>query len=258
MPPRPRPTTTANTPYTKNYLSDVILRIDFSLILDLAENPPTSFQDRIRADYPILEPVKQFGVRIENLGADSRIEKDNRTTWRFKSRDGNKLIELDVTSLVINYKRYENYHNFHDELQRILGIFLELYPSAVCSRLGLRFVNQIHLEEADMFAWETYINPNLIKSLEFIEDKRQLVRNVELLELNLGNDTKLNFRYGIFNSVYPAQITRKEFFLDYDCYIQNQLESTDLESKINSFHDHITTYFEKSITEGFRAILRNE
>lgn len=241
--------------YTTNFLSHVIFRIDFSIILDLVDNLPREFQNKILNSYPILEPIQQFLVKIENNGSNINTIPKNKTTWRFKTNDDDHFVELDSEFLTIVSKKYTNFTSFKKNLSQILSVFLETYPNVVIKRLGLRYINQIHLEDTDYFHWHNYINETLIKNIDFIEDKNTLRRLMQIYEIKPEEDTHLTLKCGIFNSSYPAQISKNEFTLDYDCYSQVEIFASEILNRLSKFNEIITIYFEKSITDAFRKKL---
>lgn len=244
------------TTYQKNYLSDVIFRVDFPLILEISKEAPEKFQKEIIAEFPILEAVKQYGFHIE-ANEDSPISTPlDKTVWRFKNKEGDLIIELDEKFLVVNAKKYVDYSSFKERVARILEAFYKTYPSTVVQRLGLRYVNQIEIPgEENFFEWAGYINEDLIKNIDFVDDKATIKRTMQILEIAVDRETKINFRAGIFNSNYPENITNKEFVLDYDCYTRTPLEQAVILTKLDSYNKVITEYFEKSIGDNIRGIL---
>ena len=243
--------------YKKNFLTDVIFRVDFPIILDIAENTPKEFQNKIMNDFPTLEPIQQFGVRIEKKDLDINTFPANKTTWRFLSSNKNYLIELDSEFLAVVCKKYDNFTDFKKTVFKILKSFVHLYPKLVINRLGLRYINQIQLEEADFFIWQSYLNKSLITNLDFFENKNDLRRAMQVYEITLEDEVNINFKCGIFNSSFPAPINKKEFTLDYDCYTRTQLPSDQVIDKLTKFNEIIGKYFERSITNKLREVLNN-
>lgn len=244
--------------YHKNYLSDVIFKINFPLILDLVDNSPKQFQSEIIGDYPILEPIKQYGVKIEAKGDVFKAEKDMRTLWRFKSKDGTRFIEFDSESIALVFKKYINYHEFKETVGKITEILYRIYPNIIVNRLGLRYINLINLDGNDFYSWNRYINNDLIKTINFIEDKTQTRRLITQIEIKCDDDSTLNFKSGIFNTSYPNQVIKKEYILDYDCYMNVPLEKEVVLPKLDIIHSYVTSYFEKSIKPAFRTLLSHE
>ncbi|MBT4121877.1 TIGR04255 family protein [bacterium] len=241
--------------YTKNFLTDVIFKVDFPVILDLQDSPPKEFQNAIKEEYPILEPFQQFSFMMDKE-SEEPPQNLNRTIWKFMSKDKNRSIELSYQSLIIVFKDYQSYEDFREIIEKIMAIFNELYKNVIVDRIGLRYINQIELEEEDIFNWGDYINDCLISNIDFLENKNQIKRTIDILELSLDDEVTLNFRWGIYNSLYPSEVSKKEFLLDFDCFTRVQIESDQVIGKLDIFNSIITGYFEKSIEDKFRELLR--
>ncbi len=244
--------------YTKNFLEDVIVKIDYPPILSLLENAPSTFQEKIASTFPILEPIIQQGIIIDTQSNVPNAQKTTRTTWRFTSKDKTKTVEIDSEYLVIGVKKYTSYTEFKELVTSITAIFFELYPEIVINRLGLRYVNKINIKDADLFNWENKIDSNLIAPLAFIENKEVIRRSVQAFVLAIDEDTNLTFRCGISNSVYPNKPVSKEYLLDYDCFTTIQFEKGEMLTKLDKYNQIITDYFEQSIEEELRETMMQE
>lgn len=244
--------------YKKSFLSDVVFKINFPALLTLLDESPKKFQEAVIEDFPILEPLQQLEFKIENKLMDVASKKASRTIWKFKNKDNSESIELEYESLAIICKKYTDYSSFKTRVSKVLKIFFNLYPQIVIKRLGVRYINQIKLQEREFFNWKKYLNNNLIMNLDFITKKEQIKRAINTFEISCDEDTTLIFRYGIFNETYPGRVTKKEFVLDYDCYTAVELESEQAVKKMDDFHKIIKTYFDKSIKSAFEAILNHE
>lgn len=244
--------------YRKNFLSDVILKINFPVILEISEGTPSAFQKKIQDNFPILEPLQEIELKIENKGMDVTQQKSNRTVWKFRNKESTEFVELDYQSLAIIIKKYTDYNTLKTKAENIFSTLFQLYPNIVVSRLGLRYINKVTLEGIGFFSWTDYLNPSLIKNIDFFNDKTKIRRLLTVSELAIDEDSVLGFQYGILNSTYPSPIVKKEFYLDYDCYTKIQFEKEDLMLKVDKYHQYIKDNFEASITDTLRKVLSHE
>ncbi len=244
-----------NQTYHKNYLTDVICRIDFPPILELLNDTPKDFQKLLSEDFPILEPVRRLGVRIEGKDTNITTEKLDSTVWRFLNKDKNTQIELTSEFLAIVSKQYTDFSSFKSIVEKVFNSFYELFPATIVNRLGLRYINQLHFDEENVFEWDDYLVSELTSHLEFVSDKSMIRRSLQAMELAIDEETRLTFRYGMFNSSYPSQIINKEFVLDFDCFAISSLLKDDLLSNLSKFNQITTDYFEKSIKNNLRSKL---
>jgi uncharacterized protein (TIGR04255 family) len=164
-------------------------------------------------------------------------------------------VELQKGSLALVVKKYTHFDDFKQTVTFICAALNGVVSFANVATMGVRYINQIQLNDQDKFDWKPYINGDLVKSFDFIEDKSVLRRSFQQMFLSIDEDTSLTFGFGIFNSLYPAQMLNKEFVLDYDCISKAPFESNLLEEKLARFNTIITDMFEKSITEGMRRVL---
>ena len=60
--------------------------------------------------------------------------------------------------------------------------------------------------------------------------------------------------------MYPNKIVRKEFILDYDCYLKNDFEFdiNKIQTIVAEYNESIRQLFEKSIDDGFRQIMEEQ
>jgi uncharacterized protein (TIGR04255 family) len=244
-----------HTIYKKNFLTDVIFKINFPLMIDLNKDVSSSFKDKISSLFPIIEPVKLSNIKLEATSKDLKTEREEITMWRFKDAEGKMIIELNADSLAVVTKSYINFSKFEELVLRITSNFLEVYGNTVINRFGLRYINQINLDEKNIYDWTKYINPSLIANIDFVEEKTSLRRAMTFMEIVIDDETKLRMQHGVFNRTYPGELLNKEFILDYDCFTEIQFNNDQLKEKINSFNDIITLYFEKTITDDFRKVL---
>lgn len=247
--------------YKRNFITDVIFRIDFKSIPQLqAGDQPEEFEKNIKSEFPIKKPIEQRGLKFEGRGEEMSVEKmPSQTVWTYSDEEKNKTIELAAGSLIVNCKKYESFVMFEEDIMSTLKHFLSAYNLDCAERVGLRYIDRIVLDEKDIFAWEEYINKDLVKNLDFIDDKNALRRVMQVYEVALKPDTNLRFQCGIFNSWYPGNLLQKEFYIDCDCYSPTQTKVDEISDKIKDFHSLCSEYFEKSITENFRKeILKYE
>lgn len=245
------------TKYKKNFITSVIFRIDFPLILQIKEETPKEFQNKILSAYPILEPIQNIEVHIQDDENGFSSNKDISTTWNFYTSDKNAWIELSSNHLALVTKKYTEFSAYFESIKKIIDAFNSCYENILINRIGLRYVNQIKLSETDIFEWKKYINEELLGGLNLSEDKNNLKRIMQSTEIKVDEDTDIKIINGIYNSLYPSTIKQKEYVLDFDCYSQIETEKEKICEKIESYHSTIEDYFEKNITDEFRKHLND-
>jgi len=244
--------------YKKPFLKQVVFRIDLAQPISQSKKLASDFQEIIKNEFPNREDIS--GIHFEatmGMGKDkgASVKQTQRivTSGRFSDADRKTILmfEPEPPNLNLLFNSYDS----SDELKKIVGLITaainKVYGNILIKRTGLRYINNITLNEGDAFDWALFINEHLISMLDFPSDKGMMSRAIGRIELN--KDThKIQFYYGIANPEYPNPIARKEFILDYDCYSTEEINITEVPNTVNILHAEIKALFERSILGGLR------
>jgi uncharacterized protein (TIGR04255 family) len=247
------------TRYTKNFLADVVFKIDFAPLADLVGNQtPTAFEEKIIAAYPTKEPVPQVSFKWEANAGAFTSERADETLWNYKNTDNTIIVQITKDFLVVNFKKYLDFPDLQTKVNVLIEALFSSYEIPRIERMGLRYIDKILLpDDTQLFDWSEYLNDDLVCNLDFISDKSQLRRSMQVFELALENDTNLIFKSGVFNSWYPERLLQKEFVIDIDCYTSIAFQKNEISEKLQRFNEVCTNYFEDSITQKFRDDILN-
>lgn len=241
--------------YRKNFLSEVIARLDFASPLQrLSKELPTQVSMAALKVFPIQEPRKTIAKQLQISPQKVASHDVEITEWNFYGKEREKRLVFVSQSLFVAYNRYQNYESFRSDFLYVLDAFFKDFADAVPNRLGLRYINNLDLPNGNPFAWSDYINGNLLSVLSFAADKTKISRAFSNLEFNHG-DFNVRFQFGMHNPDYPAAIKRRHFVLDFDAYHQGLQNPQEIATNLDRYHDTIESLFEASITEAFRGIL---
>lgn len=242
--------------YKKNFLTAVIARIDFPLPLkQVSKGLPKELLDMIKPIFPIFEPRQTISreMQISNSQLKQRNVEQG-MEWHFHGEQKEKTLTIAPNTLFVNYKQYHTYENLKEEFLQVALEFLNHFKGTQVSRLGIRAVNEIKLDEPNPLDWSNYINPLLLNTFSFGEQTDNLSRAFNNLEYSFG-EFNLRFQFGMHNPDYPAKIVKKVFILDLDAYYQGLLERDDLAEYCDGFHEKLQSFFEESITQNLREIM---
>jgi len=235
--------------YKTNPITSAIFKINFPKILEINEkNPPYKFQNEIKKEYPEVIIKPSYNLNPEGIIG---LRAEGNENWIFKNKNKNRSIGVSPEHIVMEFLQYDNFDEFKGEIKDKFSKFIQIYNPEWINRIGLRYINIVKRDEGDLFDWKGLINENLIQVEEFIESKNNIIRSVHEIELK-HEDYRFRFRFGIFNNDYPADLIKKEFILDYDCFILDELKITEIYKKLDEFHDITHDWFEKSITDKLR------
>jgi len=244
--------------YKENYLDRVIFRVDFTREIDHSKTSTVKFYTGIKEIFPHKEDIKntilEASFSQEKGGRKiSQVERDV-VNYRFTDESETIILGLDPTTLFIEVKLYTNFDDLISKIDLVLDILKKCYGDIIIKRTGLRFINNIVLNEGDPLGWTNLIHDNLISMLKFPIDNRELSRSIGLIELNKSG-CYVRFQFGLPNREFPNPISRREFILDYDCYNDDEIELSDVKPNILRFHDIIISLYENSISDGLREIM---
>jgi uncharacterized protein (TIGR04255 family) len=255
------PTNLAEVCYKKNFLSEVIARADFvSPFPDFDKKLPTELTEIALKRFPIYEPQQSVERQIEFKAEPGPISTKERTftQWVFHGKERNKTLNIIPQALMITYTKYVRFEDFRDEFLTIFTATCKTFPDARIGRLGLRFINNVNLEDlpaTSAFDWSAYIHADLLGLFKFVSEERanvsRIFHNIEFTY----DDAQLRFQFGMHNPEYPAPIRRRIFVLDFDAFSQGLLEQNEIESRLGRFHSLIQQVFERSILDGLRQHL---
>ena len=228
-----------------NFLKRVILRLDFLGEIDRSQQ----VLDDIKRD--VLDNLPEFETR-DIVSVEMTIDQAQKTTsekryksFSFHNNTTNNSVILEPNAIIFDIKKYNNYEEFKGLVQKLIRNLGEQNQSIKISKIGLRYINQIIIDEGNPFEWTELIKNPLLCSLNFIENQSELSRSLGVMELN-KSDYYVRFQYGWFNSEYPNPIVKKEFLLDYDCYSKNENDVSSIISQIYILHEEIKNLFEQS------------
>lgn len=242
-----------NICYKRNFLSEVIIRLDFlSPLLSIKTKLPIEIKSSAIRDFPIAEPIPMHSQEYMLSGKEF-VEKQKTSfiEWQFRDKDRTKLLAFSPNFLYVKCTNYINFDSFSDDFLRFIDDFFNVFSDVQVSRIGLRYINNVSVDGINPLDWKGIINRNLISLFSFEPDIKHLSRLIQVLEYSYEK-FNLRFQCGMHNPDYPAIIKRKLFVLDYDAYFKGLIEQSEIPGYISILHDKIQSLFELSIDENLR------
>lgn len=248
--------------YKKNYLDRVILRIDFpSTPLDIEDDLPTEFLKIILQKFPVSEikEVIEKAYRVDFKEDSLNINKLDKVKefWHY---DNNKKKSITISKKYIffDYRVWDE-----SSFEELEGIFNDIVSvlfrisDVQITRLGLRYINHITIGSPgiDPTEWDDYLNPNIVSIFKIREDRFQISRAFQNLEL-IFSDIRIRFQYGMHNPDYPAPIRKRLFILDYDGYCELLQDQKRLIDNLKIINKEIDELFRKSIGPKLEADMK--
>lgn len=249
-------TTLGDLCYKRNFLRQVIARVDFvGPLAAIATSLPAQLSQQILKRYPISEPAKAIAQELQ-ISPEQEVvaaKRTEHTIWTFYSKERDRKLTLQPEALLLEVGQYRTFELMKDDFVAMAGALFAVAKDAQPSRLGLRYINVIELDGDKPFDWDGLLNAQMLSLFKFpLEpDRSSIARAFHNLELALG-DFNLRYQFGMHNPDYPAKIRRRAFVLDLDGYAQGALNKAEIEQLLDTFHSKIQEYFEFSITDALR------
>lgn len=247
--------------YRHNFITQVVLRLDFDSIPALRENvsvearPP--FTQRIATIFPIVvgKPTAMLEVKVGPLGAGLQQQATG-VVWEYRRVDnGTQVATLGPESLSLSYGKgdFDHFPPFRTHAQLLIDALIAEYGLDHFNRFGLRYINEVTFSEGNPLDWENLLHPHLITAAKAgAADADQIVRSMHQAVLRRG-DHSTTFTYGLVNPDFPNALARRVFVLDYDCVRAGPIPAADVLACLNAANVICEDIFERSIGDGLRA-----
>lgn len=253
--------------YKKNYLTNVIFKIEFSPILKLStikKSAGEEFQEYIYDRFPHVnfQYRNKYDFEINTVeNNDSNINKQRELNWIFSDDNDKKHVELSAKNLILSYPKdsYKNFNNYLDDVCFLLNGMQQFYPLDL-KWMGIRYINQINEKEINEDNIKEYINESLINNIIFDLNGAKFSQMITRLEL-IKNNYNLTLQYGFFNPAFPQPDFKKDFILDYDCKLLLNSKTFSLEyikKELIEMNEYIFTLFEYATTPKLKDLMEKE
>lgn len=247
--------------YERNFITLTLLRADFVRGTFPLDTAPDAALTAALSDYPLRTATRKTKNEIRIEKTPQGPVKDTRTLpfteYSHVSADKTRRFVLCSEYAFLEVRGYIPHAEAIEELTAVLDAAAARYPNLKIARLGMRYVNNIRLPEAEAGTglgadfWKNYVNELLLGGLRFAANDGALARQMNSIELNYGTD-RATVKYGIFNAEYPKPNRRREFILDIDTFCQSPMEPPAVGAKFEDFHRAACSVFETAITDPLR------
>jgi uncharacterized protein (TIGR04255 family) len=172
------------------------------------------------------------------------------TVWVMTAADGTTRAAVSTSSVAVECDRYAAWEQFHAAVGRVFGAVAETFAPARCTRLGVRYVNELDVAraEGDPGALADLLNSALIAPALALG--RPLVGSLAELRVAEDDDEIFSLRHGL---VAPGT-----YLLDLDAYREeaDAFNAQALAERADRFHARIESVFAWALTEAYLGELR--
>ena len=173
---------------------------------------------------------------------------------QFVQTDGCAFVQLAPNVLSIHHLApYSGWSTFQPLIERVWGAYVsEAKPEGI-ARIGLRYVNDLRIINADPLNPEAYLNFYPHIGSELPQDYIDASMSVLFVE---GVDSLEALR-AQFSTLRIPEEKRATLALDLDCFSSDkaQIGLSDALSRVEQFHERVRAVFEACITDKLRDLL---
>jgi uncharacterized protein (TIGR04255 family) len=248
FPPAPR------VVFNRNPLEQVIAQVMFPPILRIAAEEPATFQERIRASYPLYarEDVVTFpanmGPIVNKLGRPPQAVRH-----AFRSVDGRRVIYLTRDFVAFQESAYTRWEDFHDALEMAVSSLIAVYNPSITTRVGLRYINAIVRSKIGFpvaTPWSDLVKAPLLGLLARSDIRGRVTEDTGATTIELMDVPGASVRiiHGV-RLTATDQSPEEAYLIDSDFFATGQRSIADAMGTMGRFNEHSGALFRWAITE---------
>ena len=221
--------------FERNYIKTAVCELRFPTLLEYETKQPVQLQKQLRKDYPHYKKQAEMDVAPGQVGKEE-------ARYLFLSKKEDWIVTFKSASLLLETTNYTDFDEFEDRLQKLIGWAKPLLDTDFFTRVGLRYINEIIIEDATVDGW---IREDLVKPLV-----DGVYGSVERFVQEVRGHTAAGmytFRHGVVGHKGEFPV----YNLDFDFYNQNVSEN-DVHGLVAQFNDLNFDFFSWAIEEKAR------
>ncbi len=228
--------------YKRNTLREVVCQLTFPQILQIMA-PPISFQERIRAEYPVYKAPGQDGPGGLPPGLPPELAKllsgplkVQNQQHHFISGDERWRVSLDPSFVALTTSAYPGWDEFEDRLRALQEALIEIYSPAFFERVGLRYVNVIDRVRLGLEnrPWSQLLGP--AAAFPAIGDERLLREAQHALVFDIGQSQVARLTHGLVVIRSKRTGERSGYKFDSDFFTLSRTEVSAAHATLKSFN----------------------
>jgi uncharacterized protein (TIGR04255 family) len=190
--------------FERNFIKAAVCELRFPTLLEFETKPPVQLQKELRREYPHYEHEQLVSV---SPGAVGEIR------YLFRSRKKDWTVSFRASAIALETTSYTNFEEFSERLKNLLVKSQRLLDSDFFTRVGLRYIDAIPIEDGDLSGWieDALVAPLIQGVYGTVEHCVQEVRGFT----DVGRYT---FRHGIIDAIKTEP---QVYSFDFDFYEEN-------------------------------------
>ena len=240
--------------YGKKPSEEVILQLRFPTILRVDAEPPASFQEVIRNEYPNFQEKSQAGLppgfppqisRLLGGGFTFGIAK----AYEFISSDKLWTVHLDRDSLTLTTRDYTRWEEFKKRFGLPFKALCEVYRPLHFSRIGLRYRDVIDRDKLGLAEspWSELLNHHVAAELASSEISSLIQQAAHQVVIRDPNGKMQVFlQHGLSQ---PNPESQNCYFIDGDFSVDTETGIDDAQVAFDAFNSEARRLFRWCISK---------
>ena len=190
--------------FEKNFIKTAVCELRFPALLEFEKNQLGKLQHELRKEFPNYEKQQSFSLLNPEEKEMRHLLTSRKKEW---------IVSIRTYSIAVQTDRYTHFGEFSAMANRVFAKALPLLDTDFFTRVGLRYINEIRIEDGEVAGW---INEDLIAPIAHgiyckVDRFMQEVRGT-------GKTGQFTFRHGIAG---PEEAKRDIYIVDFDFYNEN-------------------------------------
>lgn len=227
--------------YGRTALKTVVCQVQFNPILRIGQEPPASFQDRVRASFPKVRQERIVEFRFQVGGVEdlpAPVSPPGTPVWRFKTEDDAWTGGLGVNFLALETTSYTHFADFERRFSVLHDALVAVYGTEHYTRVGLRYINVFHSREFPGSS-SSMFNPHLLGPLADPQLGNCVSQSHQTLVLG-DQDWTITIRHGR---------TEDQYSMDFDHATESRTSPSEILARLRSFNHRLYQVFRWAITD---------
>jgi uncharacterized protein (TIGR04255 family) len=240
--------------YSRNPLIEVVCQLRYPAILKIDSEIPASFQERLRASFPLLaeeeeETTVEIPEELARLLRSAKASQSTRRIWRFASEDELWTVGLTRDSVSLSTESYAQWEEFRSKLALILTALHEEYHPSFINRIGLRYRDLILRSKLGLkdVSWSELLKAHIAAAYTAAPFYAAINNAAHVVNAEFPSEkTKLGLRHGTARNPESEEAA---YLIDIDFYTEEKTEVKDALDRLDHFNRMAGRLFRWCITD---------
>ena len=247
--------------YTQNPLNQVVCQFRFPIILRIESQPPSEFQELVRARFPNYSASTSQTLPANIPPEIRKLLLSNPSSsaidHQFSTADGSWVLTLTKDSLSLTANKYRRWEEFRQVFDGPLQALKDIYTPSVFNRIGLRYINTIDFNSIASEAPLTDLfQPHVLGPLQDLDLAKKCDGTYATSAIRLDEQSSVRLSTGLGEQEDIATKQKHQvFIIDADFHSVTETEISHANKTIDRFNSESGRLFRWCITDKLHQLM---